>query len=105
MSNTRNIGPFSAAEAEARSDPGVSTTLQLAGEDITIRPVKQWRTSAIGALNVGDFDKWAASALEPDSAALWLEIDPTIEDVETMFKAWGELTGQTVGKSARSARS
>jgi hypothetical protein len=93
-----------AIEAEAVAGEG-PVTVELAGEPIEVLPVRQWRSSALRALREGDFEDWAERSLTENGHEKWLEVDPTIEEVEAFFEAWGEKSGERVGKSSPSRRS
>jgi hypothetical protein len=91
-------------QAEATVDQSSPVTVQLDGHDVVIRPLRKWRSSAVTALREGNFEVWARTSLDEDSRALWQRIDPTIDDIETMFAQWAELTGQSPGESPASQR-
>lgn len=57
--------------------------LPLAGKaKIRLRPPGQWRSSAMRAINNGDWDTWASMCLYADDyEAVWLVIDPTNDEV------------------------
>lgn len=94
-----------AVEAEAVADDGSVTVTLADTAEIRVKPVKEWRASGIRAMREGDFDTWAEKALDADSYEAWTEVDPTMQEVEDFFTAWGELTGQDQGKSRNSGRS
>jgi hypothetical protein len=93
-------------EPPAQPIPAGSTQVSLCGETVYVKPRERWRSSALSALNRGDFDGWAESCLARDAdVELWLELDPTIEDIEAMFADYQERTGQSAGKSRGLRRS
>ena len=97
--------PLDRLQAEATSDPSREpTTVELAGREITVLPLRKWRTSGIAALRQGDFETWAHKCLDPESLHVWVEIDPDIDDVEAMFDQWSAITGQSPGESFASRR-
>jgi hypothetical protein len=102
------LTPADAAQAEAcdDTDDDGATVVPLAGEQIRIKPAGQWRSSAVRAMREGDFDRWAESSLaDKESWATWQDIDPTIDEVEAMLRAWQTTTGQDPGESRASRRS
>jgi hypothetical protein len=102
------LTPVEAAQVEAEDDTTEdgATAVTLAGEQIRIKPSGQWRSSAIRALSGGNFDAWAESSLaDDDSWETWQDIDPTIDQVETMLREWRTATGQSPGESGPSRRS
>lgn len=90
------------AETAAGVEP---VAVPLADGTIHVQPVNRWRSSGLSALRNGDFERWAETCLTVDSLDTWRDIDPTVDDIEAMFEAWSELTGQTTGKSSASPRS
>lgn len=72
---------------------------------IHVPPRNKWRASAVNALNNDDSLGWAMSALDQDEALTWRELDPTVDETERFFRAWGRIVGQTMGESRASKRS
>jgi hypothetical protein len=99
--------PAAALEAvEAEVDAGDGTVEVPLGDTIVhVRPVGEWRSSAVRAMRNGDFDAWAETALADGDYQTWVDVDPTITECEAFFTAWGEATGQDSGKSGGSRRS
>ena len=95
------VGP-SAAEREAKGD---LVQGELTGQTIYVRPVKQWRASALSALRDGDFNKWAEGTLDDDDLDIWMDTDPTLEDIENFFATINGGLGTTPGNSRRSRTS
>jgi hypothetical protein len=98
----RRSVPAIEAETAAGDEP---VAVLLDGLTVHVKPVKQWRSSGLRALREGDFQTWAEKCLEPESVDVWLDLDPTIGDVESFFEQWQELSGQSAGKSPVSPRS
>lgn len=73
----------SAAEKEARRE---LVQGELAGRPIYVPPTKQWRSSAMHALRNGDFQSWAEVVLDDDDYDVWIEVDPTLEQIEDFFE-------------------
>jgi hypothetical protein len=92
----------SAAEKEVR---GELIQGNLAGKTVYVRPVKQWRASALHALREGDLMGWAEATLSDDDWDVWLEVDPTIEEIEGFFASINPGLGTDPGNSRRSRRS
>ncbi len=86
--------------------PAGSVEVSLCGKTVYVLPRPQWRSSAVSALNRGDFDMWAQACLARDADFdLWLQLDPMIEEIGSFFDSWGEATGQNSGKSRGSKAS
>jgi hypothetical protein len=91
---------------EAEVDAGDGTVeVPLGDTTVRVRPVGEWRSSAVRAMRNGDFDAWAETTLAGDDYQIWTDVDPTISECEAFFTAWGEATGQDSGKSGASRRS
>lgn len=100
-----NIAPHSERlAAEAHVDPSNSVDVRLGDATVSVLPVRKWRASALKALREGDLETWASKSLDGDGYATWLDVDPTIEDVESMFAEWSAITGQSPGESVASPR-
>ncbi|HLL69021.1 MAG TPA: hypothetical protein VK453_25400 [Micromonosporaceae bacterium] len=96
------------AEVEAEENDG-SVVVTLSTEeddaDITVPPVARWRASAKNALfSRGDTLLWATGTLSPADARAWARLDPTTEESDRFFEAWGEASGQGMGESRASRR-
>jgi hypothetical protein len=92
----------SAAEKEVRGELVQGT---LAGKTLYVKPVKQWRASALHALQEGDLMGWAEATLSDDDWEIWLEVDPTLAEIEDFFRSIGGGLGTDPGNSRRSPRS
>lgn len=92
----------SAAEHEAR---GELIQGSLAGKTVYVKPVRQWRASALAALREGDLMGWAEATLSDDDWATWEEVDPTIEQIQEFFKSIDTGLGTDPGNSRASRRS
>lgn len=91
----------SAAEHEAK---GELVQGELAGKPIWVKPVKQWRASALHALREGDLQGWAEATLSDDDWATWEEVDPTLEEIEKFFASINSKLGTNPGNSRASRR-
>lgn len=92
----------SAAEKEVRGELIQGT---LAGKTVYVRPVKQWRASALHALREGDLMAWAEATLSDDDWDVWIEVDPTVEEIQEFFASINTGLGTDPGNSRRSRRS
>lgn len=92
----------SAAEREAK---GELVQGELAGKPIWVKPVRQWRASALHALREGDLMAWAEATLSDDDWDTWLDVDPTIDEIEEFFKTINAGLGTDPGNSRASRRS
>lgn len=72
-----------AAEKEAKRE---LVQGELAGRPIFVPPTKQWRSSALHALRNGDFQSWAEAVLDDDDYDTFVELDPTLEQIEDFFE-------------------
>lgn len=96
--------PETASPAE-REAKGELVQGELAGKTIYVKPVKQWRASALHALREGDLTGWAEATLSDDDWAIWEEADPTIEEIEVFFASISAGLGTDPGNSRASRRS
>lgn len=97
-----NPSTSSAAEKEVR---GELIQGDLAGKTVYVKPVKQWRASALHALREGDLMGWAEATLTDDDWDTWLEVDPTVEEIQAFFASIDTGLGTNPGNSRRSRRS
>lgn len=92
----------SAAEKEAKRE---LVQGELAGRPIYVPPTKQWRSSAMHHLRNGDFQSWAESVLDDDDYDIWIEVDPTLEEIEAFFELVNpKLSAGNSRASRRSSR-
>ncbi|MFJ4637617.1 hypothetical protein ACIP69_18585 [Streptomyces hygroscopicus] len=100
---------------ENEADGEEYVTVPLAGfdgvtKDVRALPNTRWRSSALRALNQGDFDGFFALVLHEDDYELFEELDPTAEGIggfaEAVVRASGEALGKSSGQrpSSRSTR-
>jgi hypothetical protein len=95
------------AEDEAEDDGSIVVTLETdrGFADITVPPPGRWRSQARAALfSRGDDFTWAALTLSVKDAQAWARLDPTKDDSDAFFEAWGEATGERLGESQPSNR-
>ena len=89
--------PAEAQEAEAT---GHYITASLAGKDVETVPGGAWRQSTMRKLRVGNIDGFMEDVLSPDSYDIYLELDPTNDEVGEFANAAGEASGEQMGKSS-----
>jgi hypothetical protein len=94
-----------AASAPEREVTGELVQGELAGRTIYVPPTKKWRASALHALREGDFDTWAQTTLADDDWDIWIDVDPTLEQVEAFFASVNKGLGTSPGNSRASRRS
>lgn len=97
------------AEADAapveREATGGYTRGTLAGRDILVPPLTKWRSSAMRALNSGDFETWAEVVLDNEDYDIWVDVDPTVEEINDFFESISGGLGVDQGNSRASRRS
>ncbi|NWF25232.1 hypothetical protein HW130_02965 [Streptomyces sp. PKU-EA00015] len=94
---TEDVTPAEAQEIEAT---GHYVTVQLAGKDVESVPAGAWRQSTMRKLRTGDMDAFLEDVLSPDSYDLYLDLDPTNDEINTFIETASEASGETVGKSS-----
>ncbi|MEE1813563.1 hypothetical protein PUR59_00660 [Streptomyces sp. SP18ES09] len=99
MTTTRTTAT-TAAEAQETEATGHYVTTQLAGKDVETVPGGAWRQSTMRKLRAGDIDGFMEDVLSPDSYELFLELDPTNDEVGEFANAAGEAAGEQMGKSS-----
>ncbi len=77
----------------------------LVGRPVLVPPTKKWRMSALSALRDGDIDGWAKETLTDDGWEVWVEVNPTVEEVEKFFADLNPKLGTNPGNSRRSRTS
>lgn len=91
--------------------PDGAIAVPLEGHDgrrgvVHILDALDWPSDANSALHVGDYESWADGALAGgDYDKVWLDLRPTMRQVQAMFAEFRRLTGQDEGKSLRSPAS
>ncbi|MEU1037697.1 hypothetical protein [Streptomyces sp. NPDC005907] len=101
MSET-TVTPAEAQEIEATDG---YTTASLAGVELRVKPVGQWRPSYIRALRQGDYDAWAVGVLHEDDAETFVELDATFDEINEFTSAAMESAGEAPGKPSGRAKS
>lgn len=88
------------AEAQEIEAAGHYVTAELCGKELEIIPSGAWRQSTMRMLRVGDIDGFMERNLSPDSYEVYLDLDPTNDEVGDFVSAAGERSGEPVGKSS-----
>lgn len=88
------------AEAQEIEASGHYVTAALCGKTLEIVPSGAWRQSAMRMLRTGDLDGFMEEVLSPDSYDLYLDINPTNDEVGEFVNGAGEASGEPVGKSS-----
>lgn len=93
--------------AEETANPEGWAEVPLGDATVRILSPLDWRSSAHAALQSGDFESWAELCLAPgDYDNVWVQLDPTLREINEMFDAWSRITGQgSAGKSQNLRRS
>src|SRR5262245_34654400 len=89
-----------AAEAEARA-ADLPVTVPLGDTSIDIPPLWQWPADGIPALLSEAYEDWAQLCLPEPEFRRWLNVDPTLDDIDDLLDAWEQATGQrldTIGR-------
>lgn len=88
------------AEAQEQEATGAYGVASLAGTDLRVKPVGQWRPSYLRALREGDFDTWAAGALHEDDAKVFVDLDATFDEIGAFTTDAMAASGENPGKSS-----
>lgn len=97
------------AEADAITSDGY-ITVPLTGyegdtKDVRARLATKWRSSALRAVNNGDFDGFMERILHEDDFELYLDLDPDAESMQKFAEDAATLSGEALGKSSGPSRS
>lgn len=88
-----------AAEAQEIEAGGHYVSATLGATEVDVVPSGAWRQSSMRKLKAGDIDEFMADVLSPDSYELYLELDPTNEEVNEFMEEAGSAAGESLGKS------
>jgi hypothetical protein len=80
----------SGPEAEASGADKQPTIVSLGTVKIGILPFDEWDTVALTAARNGDYDAWAAGALDDDSFDTWVNYGPKVREANAAFEEWLE---------------
>ncbi|MER7908309.1 hypothetical protein [Streptomyces sp. NPDC096068] len=97
MTEHNEVPPAEAQEIEAS---GHYVNAPLCGKQLEVVPAGAWRQSAMRKLRVGEMDGFLEDVLSPDSYELYLELDPTNDDLNTFMEEVSSGSGESVGKSS-----
>ncbi|MGY1439536.1 hypothetical protein [Streptomyces reniochalinae] len=88
------------AEAQEAEATGHYVTAELCGKEVEVVPAGAWRQSAMRMLREGDFDAFFGAVMSPDSYELYLDLDPTNDEINDFMEMIGDRSGETLGKSS-----
>lgn len=90
------------AEVDTEVDDGsviVPLVTDLGAGDIRVPALDRWRSVARNALfSRGDDLLWAQRTLSVGDYVTWTQLDPTKDEADEFFAAFGRATGQSLGK-------
>jgi hypothetical protein len=95
----------SAAGAQEIEAEGHYVTGLLCGEEVRIIPPGAWRQSWQELLNTGQIRAFMEIVLSPDDFELFVELDPTNNEVGELINEAAERAGESLGKSSGPAPS
>jgi hypothetical protein len=99
------MAALEAVEAEAFAGDE-DTEFTYEGHRFSVLPPRKWRSSAYAALHAGNFELWASKVLTDGTyESAWKELDPDLDQIQHLVKAWQAGAGEDLGKSKRSAPS
>lgn len=90
--------PAGAQEVEATA--GHYVTASLAGKPVRLIPPGAWRQSWQRMLKAGDTDAFAELVIAPEDYDLYVELDPTNDEMGEFLADAGEIAGESLGKSS-----
>lgn len=99
---TLEVTPAEAQEAEAA---GHYVSAELCGKALEVIPSGAWRQSAMRMLREGDLDGFLEEVLSPESYDIYLDLNPTNDEVGEFVNGAAEASGESVGKSSGPNRS
>ncbi|WP_405536865.1 hypothetical protein [Streptomyces antimycoticus] len=102
MSETSKVTPAEAQEIEATSH---YVPAELCGKPVEIVPGGAWRQSAMRKLRNGYFDEFFEEVLSPESYELFLDLNPTNDEVGALLESVEQTSGESMGKSSGPSRS
>ncbi|WP_327308003.1 hypothetical protein OG730_35030 [Streptomyces sp. NBC_01298] len=93
------------AEAQEIEAGGHYVTAELCGKTLEIIPSGAWRQSSMRLLKANEMDDFFADVLSPESYELYLDLDPTNDELGQFLDDSGSASGEPVGKSSGPNRS
>lgn len=103
MTETPDVA--SAADAQEAEALGHYVTADLGGKTLEIIPSGAWRQSSMRLLKASAMDEFFEDVLSPESYELYLDLDPTNDELGAFLDAAGAASGEPVGKSGGPSRS
>lgn len=94
---TAEVTPAEAQEIEAS---GHYVTAELCGKTMEVVPSGAWKQSTMRMLRRGDIDAFMDRILSPDSYDLYLDLDPSNDEVGAFVEDASDASGEPVGKSS-----
>ena len=88
-----------AAEAQEIEAEGHYVTGLLCGEEVRIVPPGAWRQSWQELLNSGQIRAFMEIVLSPDDFELFVELDPTNDEVGELIQDAAQRAGESLGNS------
>ncbi|MFJ8016246.1 hypothetical protein [Streptomyces sp. NPDC096339] len=88
------------AEAQEIEASGHYVAAELCGKALEVVPSGAWKQSTMRMLRSGDIDAFMERVLSPDSYDLYLDLDPSNDEVGAFVADAGEASGEPVGKSS-----
>ncbi|MCX5407515.1 hypothetical protein OHA37_27080 [Streptomyces sp. NBC_00335] len=93
------------AEAQEIEAAGHYVTADLCGKTLEIIPSGAWRQSSMRLLKANEMDDFFADVLSSESYELYLDLDPTNDELGRFLDDSGAASGEPVGKSSGPSRS
>ena len=88
------------AEAQEIEAGGHYVAADLCGKTLEVVPSGAWRQSTMRMMRIGDIDAFMERVLSPDSYEIYLDLDPTNDEVGGFVSDAGQASGEPVGKSS-----
>ncbi|GHG14938.1 hypothetical protein ACFFSH_38205 [Streptomyces filamentosus] len=102
MTDQTDTTPAEAQEIEAS---GHYLTATLCGQELQVMPAGAWRQSTMRILRSGDMDAFLEDVLSPESYDVYLDLDPTNDDLNAFMEEVDSAGGEPRGKSSGPSRS
>jgi hypothetical protein len=93
------------AEAQELEATGHYVTAEIGNQKLQVIPPGAWRQSWQRKLKAGDMDAFMSEVLSPDSYDIYLELDPTNDEIGDFLNRAADLAGEPMGKSSGSRAS
>lgn len=99
-----DISPAEAQELEA-TQQGHYMTVPFGDDKWEVVPPGAWRQSWLRQLKAGEMDEFMENVLSPASYELYLDADPTTDELGRFLGSAGDAAGEALGKSSGPRRS